>query len=118
MRMRFHVRTLMFLTLMIALPLAVIAPEAYKALRRASACYLLGEVGLPSRIETFGVKLTVKDAIKAAGGLKPNANLGNIKLVRPSFSGEQVLHIDLNMPATNYILRPGDRLVVYRTQTQ
>ena len=47
MNVRFRVRTLLFSTFLIALFLAVIAPDVYKAQRRASACYVLGEVVRP-----------------------------------------------------------------------
>jgi protein involved in polysaccharide export with SLBB domain len=116
MRLRVRLRTLMFVTLLLALVLAVVAPDYYEAQRRASGCYVLGDVVFPGRIETLGLKLTVKDAIKAARGLSPNADPGKIRLVRPSSSGEQVLSIDLRKPGTNYVLKPGDRLIIHRAR--
>jgi SLBB domain len=113
-RLRFRLRTLMFLTLILALALARIGPDVYEGWRRASGCYVLGDVIRPGRIDTLGVKLTVRDAIQTAGGLRSGANPGRIRLVRPSTStsGERVLAVDLSDPATNYVLKPGDRLVV------
>jgi polysaccharide biosynthesis/export protein len=114
MRLRFRLRTLLFLTLILGLALARIGPGVYEAWRRASACYILGDVVRPGRIETLWTELTVKDAIETAGGLMPGADPGHIRLVRPSASGERVLNVDLSDPATNRVLEPGDRLVIYR----
>ena len=49
MRLRFRLRTLLFVTLILALIFAVVAPDAYEALRRASGCYVLGDVVRPGR---------------------------------------------------------------------
>jgi protein involved in polysaccharide export with SLBB domain len=114
MRLRFRLRTLMFLTAIVALLLAAVTPWVYEARRRASGCYVLGDVVLPGRLDISGVNLTVKDAIKAAGGLLPNANPENIRLVLQTSTGEQVLTIDLNKADANYVLKPGDRLIVHR----
>jgi hypothetical protein len=50
--------------------------------------------------------------------LRSNETLVDIRLVRPASGGvlEQVLPVDLNDPSTNYTLKPGDRLVVSRSQ--
>jgi protein involved in polysaccharide export with SLBB domain len=118
MRFRFRVRTLMVLTSVFALLLAWISPDVYESWRRASACYVVGDVVRPGRLETLGVKLTVQDAIKAAGGLMPNAHRAKIRLVRPSSSGngEKILTVDLSRPDTNHILKPGDPLVILRNR--
>ena len=114
MRLRFRLRTLMVLTLILALILAVVAPDVYEAWRRPSGCYVLGDVVRPGRMDTLGVKLTVRDAIKAAGGLRLNADRADIRLVRTTSSGETVLAVNLSHPATNPILKPGDRLIIHR----
>ncbi len=108
----------MFLTLILALALAWIGPSLYESWRRASAFYVLGDVIRPGRIETPGVKLTVQDAIQAAGGLRPGADPGQIRVVRRSSSGERVLDVDLSDPATNHVLKPGDRLIIYRGRNE
>ena len=73
----------------------------------------------PGHIDTLGVKLTVKDAIKASGGLSIDADRASIRLVRPSPSGgEHVLAVDLGIPATNHVLKPGDLLIVYHGPSQ
>jgi hypothetical protein len=112
MRLQFRLRTLMVLTLILGFALALIGPYAYDSWRRASACYVLGDVVRPGRIETLWAKLTVKDAIEAAGGLGPSADPGHIRIVRPSASGGRVLNVDSSDPATNHVLKPGDRLIV------
>jgi protein involved in polysaccharide export with SLBB domain len=114
MNKRFHVRTLMIATLVLAVVMAVVAPRVRRGWRRASACYVVGEVAAPRRIETLGRRVTVRAAINEAGGLKPVAELLNIRLVRPHSGGvpEEVLSVDLNDPTTDYTMKPGDRLVV------
>jgi protein involved in polysaccharide export with SLBB domain len=113
MRTRFRLRTFMFLIAIVALPLAVIAPRVSEARRRASGCYVMGDVVLPGRLDTLGVNLTVKGAIQAAGGLLPSASPENIRLIRQSSTGEQVSTINLNKAETNYVLKPKDRLIIY-----
>jgi polysaccharide export outer membrane protein len=114
MRLRFRLRTLMVLILIPALVLAVVAPDVYEAWRRASGCYVLGDVVRPGRMDTLGVNLTVRDAIQAAGGLTPNASRADIRLVRTTSSGETILAVDLSRPVTNHVLKPGDRLIIHR----
>jgi protein involved in polysaccharide export with SLBB domain len=104
----------MLLTLILGLALAWIGPSFYDSWRRASACFVLGDVVRPGRIELLWTKLTVKDAIATAGGRRPSANPGHIRLVRPSASGERILTVDLSNPATDHVLEPGDRLIIER----
>ena len=114
MHKQFCVRTLMFLTLVQAIGLTVVAPYVQRAQRLASACYILGEVAAPGRMETLGRQLTVRGAIKAAGGLRSSEGPITIRLVRPASVGvpEQVFSIDLNDPSTDYAIKSGDRLIV------
>jgi protein involved in polysaccharide export with SLBB domain len=114
MRLRFSLQSFTLLILILGLALALIGPDVYESWRRASACYVLGGVIRPGKIETLGTTLTVRDAIEVAGGLMPGASPGHIRLVRPSASGEQVLNVDLSDPATNHVLKPGDRLIIHR----
>ncbi len=115
---QFRVRTLMFLTLLLAVVMAAIAPSVQRAQRLASACYILGEVAAPGRIETFGRRLTVRGAIKEAGGLMSSDEQVAIHLVRPASAGipERVFSIDLNNPSTDYAVRPGDRLIAVKSR--
>jgi hypothetical protein len=116
---QFHVRTLMFLTLVLAIGLAVVAPYVQRAQRIASACYIVGDVVTPGRMETLGRQLTVRGAIKSAGGLRLSEEDVNIRLVRPASGGvlEQVLSIDMNDPSTDYTIKPGDRLIVAKSKS-
>ena len=83
--------------------------------------YVLGEVAAPGRFPITGND-TVLDAINFVGGLLPTASKSNLRLVRPppGVSSQQVLRVDYSAivyegdPATNYQLRPGDRLIVLR----
>ncbi len=85
--------------------------------------YVQGDVGTPGRLPITGNE-TVLDAITYAGGLIPTAKKAtNIRLVRPAPRGEcceQVLPVDFKAiveqadTKTNYQLRPGDRIMVYR----
>jgi protein involved in polysaccharide export with SLBB domain len=115
-RKQFRNRTLLFLTLVLAIGLAAIAPYVQRAQRLASACYILGEVAAPGRMETLGRGLTVRGAIQAAGGLRSSDGQTTIRLVRPASVGvpEQVFSIDLNDLSTDYAIKPGDRLIVYK----
>lgn len=114
---QFRVRTLMFLVLVLAIGLAVVAPHVQRTQRLASACYVLGEVVSPGRMETRGRQLTVRGAIHAAGGLRLSKEDVGIRPVRPA-SGvpEQVLSIDMNDAATDYTIKPADRLIVARSK--
>jgi hypothetical protein len=117
MRKQFRVRTFLFLTLVLAVALKVAAPYMQRAQRLASACYVLGEVAAPGRMETLGRQLTVRGAIKAAGGLRSSEGPITIRLVRPASVGvpEQVLSIDLDNPSTDHAIKPGDRLIVAKS---
>jgi SLBB domain len=116
--LRFSVQHMMVVVAVVAIGLAVIAPYVQRAQRLASACYILGEVAAPGRMETLGHRLTVRAAIEAAGGLSSSARQVTIRLVRPASSGatEQVFSIDLNDPSTDYAIQPGDRLIVTRSK--
>jgi protein involved in polysaccharide export with SLBB domain len=105
----------MLLTLILGIALAWVGLGVYESWRRASACYVLGDVNRPGRIEPLGAKLKVRDAIQAAGGLRSSADPAHIRLVRP-FPSERVLAVDLSDPATNHALRPGDRLIIERAR--
>ena len=115
--LRFSVRHMMVVVAIVAIGLAVIAPYLQEARRLASACYIVGEVAAPGRMETLGRQLTVRGAIKAAGGLTSSDGQTNIRLVRPATVSvpEQVFAIDLNDPSTDYAIKPGDRLIVTRS---
>jgi RNA polymerase sigma factor (sigma-70 family) len=83
--------------------------------------YVLGEVVSPGSFPFTGSD-RVLDVLFYAGGLLPSADRGKIRLIRssPKGSPQQVLPIDyeeLTMgtdSSTNYEVRPGDRIVVYR----
>jgi protein involved in polysaccharide export with SLBB domain len=102
----------------VAIGLAAIAPHAQRTRPLASACYIVGEVAAPGRMETLGRQLTVRGAIKAAGGLRSSDRQIAIRLVRPASvrTPEQVFSIDLNDPSTDYAIKPGDRLIVTRSK--
>jgi protein involved in polysaccharide export with SLBB domain len=113
-----RVRTLMVVILVLAIGLAVVTPYVQSARRLASACYILGEVVAPGRMETLGRQLTVWGAIKAAGGLRLSKEPVNIRLIRPASVDvpEQVLSIDMSDPSTDYAIKPGDRLIVAKSK--
>jgi hypothetical protein len=115
---QFHVRTLMFMVLVLAICLVAVEPYVQRAQRLASACYVLGEVVTPGRMETLGRYLTVRGAIKAAGGLRLSEEDINIRLVRPASGGvpEQVLSIDMNDASTDYTIKPADRLIIAKSK--
>ena len=84
----------------------------------------MGEVAAPGRLPITGSE-TVLDAINFAGGLSQKGSKPKIRLVRPAVpgvSGPQVLPVDYAAivyegdPATNYRLRPGDRVIVLRDE--
>ena len=77
----------------------------------------MGEVAAPGRMSTLGRQLTVRAAIKAAGGLRSNVGQITIRLVRPASVGvpEQVFRIDPNDPSSDYAIKPGDRLIVAKS---
>lgn len=83
--------------------------------------YVVGEVAAPGRFPFTGSDC-VHDMLLYAGGLLPSADRGKIRLVRnfPKGSPQQVLPIDYEEitmgtdSSTNYEVRPGDRIVVYR----
>jgi RNA polymerase sigma factor (sigma-70 family) len=83
--------------------------------------YVLGEVTTPGSFPFTGSD-RVLDVLFYAGGLLPTADRGKIRLIRsfPKGSPEQVLPVDYEEmtmgtdSSTNYEVRPGDRIVVYR----
>jgi protein involved in polysaccharide export with SLBB domain len=115
--LRFSVRHMMVAVAVVAIGLAAVAPYVQRVRRLASACYVVGEVAVPGRMETFGRRLTVRGAIKAAGGLRSNVGQITIRLVRPASVGvpEQVFSIDPNDPSSDYAIKPGDRLIVAKS---
>ncbi len=118
-RKQLHIRTLLFLTLVSGVVSALVGPDLYRRLRFASVCYVLGDVASPGRMETLGRRLTVRGAIRAAGGLTLNFGRANIRLVRPGSAGgvEQCVTVDLSNPTTDYVMKPKDRLIIYRDGT-
>lgn len=86
--------------------------------------YLQGEVAVPGRLPIKGNE-TVLDAINLAGGLNARADRKHATLYRKPPKGKtpEKLAVDIEQvltggdPATNYPLRPGDRLVVRRDPT-
>ncbi len=115
--LRFSVRHMMVVVAVVAIGLAAIAPYVQRPQRLASACYIVGEVAAPGRMQTFGRHLTVRGAIKAAEGLRSSDRQITIRLVRPAAVGvpERAFAIDLNDPSTDYAIRPGDRLIVAKS---
>ncbi|CAN5786266.1 hypothetical protein BH23PLA1_BH23PLA1_14770 [soil metagenome] len=84
--------------------------------------YVQGDVVTSGRFHVTGSE-TVLDAITWAGGLLPSADPEGIRLVRPSPpGGEEILPIDFDAivhkgdTATNYQIRPGDRIIVGRLE--
>jgi protein involved in polysaccharide export with SLBB domain len=112
---------------MLLIALIALALEAYRTWEAGrSVIYVQGDVNFPGKV-IVNPGMTVVDAFNAAGGLSPTAAVLNIRLVRPISPGarsEQVLPV--NLPAivnakdltTNYQLRSGDRLVVYRSASK
>jgi hypothetical protein len=115
---RFSMRQMVVAVAVVAAGLAAIAPYVRSTRRLASACYILGEVAVPGRMYTLGRQLTVRGAIKAAGGLRSSDGQITIRLVRPASVGvpERAFSIDLNDPSTDYAIKPGDRLIVTRSE--
>ena len=74
---------------------------------------LTGTVALP----------TVTNAIQAAAGIKPNANISQIQLIRMTRSGEQKIAINLfkllqqGDSSQDIILQEGDRIIIPVAQT-
>jgi protein involved in polysaccharide export with SLBB domain len=87
--------------------------------RQSKVYYVLGEVNSPGSFPLTG-RETVLDGLMAAGGLTRSAAEGKIILVRPSHPDgcREVLPVcypqivQLGDTATNYQLRPGDRIFV------
>jgi len=86
--------------------------------------YVQGEVLVAGRMPVKG-KETILDAINIAGGLKPEADHGEVILYRQGAKGDRLRAMRINIDqimmgddlSTNYQLEPGDRLVVPRNQT-
>lgn len=83
--------------------------------------FVQGDVGSPGKYPSTGGN-TVLEAIENAQGLKPTAELNDIRLVRPARGGKPSRIYKLNYKAIvdegdvrqNYQLFPGDRLIVGR----
>jgi len=82
---------------------------------RSKRAFILGQVEKPGIIPLTGIPLTVADLITSAGGLKTDADLRRVSLVRPG-SAAQTLDLyalyyegDLSQ---NMLLRPGDVVTV------
>ena len=84
--------------------------------------YVLGDVAAPGRLPITGNE-TVLDALQLVGGIMPEADTSNIRLVRPAPPGVcRAQELPVNLAAimqagdttTNYKLKSGDRLFVYR----
>jgi protein involved in polysaccharide export with SLBB domain len=84
--------------------------------------YVLGDVRTPGIYKLKGYE-TVLDGILLAGGLIDNSTNYEIQLARPSDSQSGQISVPVNYlniaqqadPATNYQLRPGDRVYVTRS---
>ncbi len=108
--------------------IAMVAP-GLEILREISSTipsyYIQGEVKTPGRVPIAG-KVTVLDALNRSGGLLTTLSDTNVTLVRVGpfgSSAKQTLPIDIGAillqgnPVTNYVLKPGDRVIVSRNST-
>ena len=77
---------------------------------------VLGEVKSPGYYYVFNNQATLLEALGLAGDLTPVGNRRNVKLIRQSEAGSQVVLLDLTDPnllkSNYYYLMPGDVLYV------
>ncbi|WBO85380.1 polysaccharide biosynthesis/export family protein [Hymenobacter yonginensis] len=77
---------------------------------------VLGEVKTPGRYTIFNDRATVLEALGLAGDLTPLGNRRNVKLIRQTKDGSQVMLLDLTRPellsSPYYYLLPNDALYV------
>lgn len=89
---------------------------------RSKAVYVFGYVGAPGKYAMKGNKITVKEAIVAAGLPRPDAKVSKVFVIRPSqhtVDGKaQKKKVNLGKllnkgeSAEDFILQPGDTIVV------
>lgn len=89
---------------------------------RSKAVYVFGHVGRPGKFAMKGDKITVKEAVVAAGLPTGDAALGRVYVIRPSeFTDDakpRKTKVDLNkllnkgISAEDFILEPGDTIIV------
>lgn len=77
---------------------------------------VLGEVRTPGRYTVFNDRATVLEALGLAGDLTPLGNRRNVKLIRQTKDGSEVILLDLTKPellgSPYYHLLPNDALYV------
>lgn len=77
---------------------------------------VLGEVKSPGRYAVFNDRATVLEVLGLAGDLTPLGNRRNVKLIRQTTEGSQVVLLDLTKPellsSPYYYLLPNDALYV------
>lgn len=82
---------------------------------RSKRAFILGQVEKPGIIPLTGIPLTVADLITSAGGLKPDADLRRVSLVRPGSAAQNLdlyaLYYEGDL-SQNMLLRPGDVVTV------
>ena len=77
---------------------------------------ILGEVRVPGRYFVYNAQATVLEALGLAGDLTEFGNRTNVKLIRPTPKGSEVVLLDLTDPnllrSKYYYLLPNDALYV------
>ena len=77
---------------------------------------ILGEVRVPGRYFVYNTQATVLEALGLAGDLTEFGNRTNVKLIRPTPKGSEVVLLDLTDPnllrSKYYYLLPNDALYV------
>ncbi|RAK69380.1 polysaccharide biosynthesis/export family protein [Hymenobacter edaphi] len=77
---------------------------------------VLGEVRTPGRYFVYNGQATVLEALGLAGDLTEYGNRQNVKLIRPTPQGNEVVLLDLTDPALlaspNFYLLPNDAIYV------
>lgn len=83
---------------------------------------VLGEVQRPGQFYIYNERATLLDALSMAGDLSRGANRENVKLVRQTQSGSEVVLIDLKDPnlvqSKYYYMMPNDVLYVEPSKAQ
>lgn len=81
---------------------------------------VLGEVQRPGQFYIYNERATILEALSMAGDLNRGANRENIKLVRQTSTGSDVILIDLKDPnlvqSKYYYMQPNDVLYVEPTE--